>query len=104
MPHNALKKMLEQKQSELGQRLAAIRKDLQKSHSADFAEQVTERENEDVLRGIEAETEHELKQVTLALQRIASGDYGSCAQCGQPIGEQRLLALPEANTCIQCAR
>lgn len=104
MPNTALKKTLEQKQSDLSQRLAAIRKDLQKSHSADFAEQVTERENEDVLRGIEAETEQELKQVSLALQRIASGDYGRCASCGQPIGEQRLLALPEANTCIQCAR
>ena len=98
-----IKATLEKKQLELEQRLASLKKDLQKSHSADSAEQVTERENDDVLRGIEIETGHELRQVMIALQRIAEGDYGACVECGQPIGDQRLAALPEANTCIQCA-
>ena len=101
--HNTLKETLEKKQQELSTRLESVRKDLHQGHSADFAEQATERENEDVLRGIESETEHELKQIAIALQRIADGNYGACVECGQPIGEQRLAALPEANTCIECA-
>jgi DnaK suppressor protein len=37
-----------------------------------------------------------------AMARIANGTYGLCAQCGDPIGERRLDALPEALHCLPC--
>ena len=45
-----------------------------------------------------------LAEVDDALARAAAGDYGRCADCGQPIAAERLAARPAARTCIDCAR
>ena len=37
-----------------------------------------------------------------ALERIKSGSYGICDECGEPIGEARLVALPFTKVCIDC--
>ena len=39
-----------------------------------------------------------------ALQRIADGEYGYCASCGEPIRAARLELDPAAAACINCAR
>ncbi|KVD80657.1 conjugal transfer protein TraR [Burkholderia sp. ABCPW 14] len=44
----------------------------------------------------------ELRDVDAALQRIARRSYGSCADCGQPIEYERLLARPTALRCASC--
>jgi DnaK suppressor protein len=44
----------------------------------------------------------ELAQVSVALRRMRDGSYGSCAQCGDPIAEARLLAVPSAAFCTVC--
>lgn len=85
-------------------RLAGITRDLSSEHSADSAEQVTERENEDVLRNLQEETRIELQQVRSALKRIETGDYGTCTKCGEEISPERLNALPYATFCIRCAK
>ena len=87
----------------LAARLAGIEHELVKEHSADSEEQVTERENEDVLRNLNEETRHELQQVRQALRRLDAGDYGICAKCGDDISPARLSALPYATLCIKCA-
>ena len=71
--------------------------------SADFAEQVTQRENDDVLGAISDSARAELEQVEAALRRLAAGRYGTCAGCGEPIEAQRLAAVPYANRCRTCA-
>ena len=43
-----------------------------------------------------------LAQVNAALQRIEQGTYGICDNCGQPINEKRLEALPWASLCLKC--
>jgi DnaK suppressor protein len=40
--------------------------------------------------------------VSAALGRIADGTYGVCMDCGEPINERRLIALPWAEHCIVC--
>jgi RNA polymerase-binding transcription factor len=42
-----------------------------------------------------------LTEVRAALKRIAEGSYGMCVQCGQPISQKRLEALPWAAYCIK---
>ena len=69
------------------------------SHPADkdvegFDEQVIFAQNEEQL----------LEDVEAALQRIEAGTYGNCELCGREIPMERLDALPQAATCIQCAR
>lgn len=101
--YEATQKHLSDLEQSLAARLENISNDLTSQHSADSAEQATERENEDVLRNLQEETRRELQQVRAALKRIASGEYGICSQCGGPIGEARLAALPYATRCIHCA-
>jgi len=44
----------------------------------------------------------ELAEVDGALARIAEGGYGTCSDCGEPIGWPRLNAQPTAERCIAC--
>jgi RNA polymerase-binding protein DksA len=44
-----------------------------------------------------------LAEIEAARARLAEGSYGSCEQCGRPIGEGRLEARPTARKCIDCA-
>jgi DnaK suppressor protein len=44
-----------------------------------------------------------LAEIDAAEARLASGTYGVCERCGQPIAEARLEARPTARTCIDCA-
>ena len=43
-----------------------------------------------------------LDQSKLALRHIQLGTYGSCDNCGQPIGKYRLQAYPRATLCVTC--
>ncbi|MET0692575.1 MAG: TraR/DksA family transcriptional regulator [Propionibacteriaceae bacterium] len=43
-----------------------------------------------------------LDQSKLALRHIELGTYGSCDNCGQPIGKYRLQAFPRATLCVTC--
>ena len=43
-----------------------------------------------------------LQRIELSLQRIASGEYGFCLQCAEPIAFARLQAQPFASLCLDC--
>ncbi|QBR92800.1 TraR/DksA family transcriptional regulator [Nocardioides euryhalodurans] len=45
-----------------------------------------------------------LAELDAALARVGDGSYGTCERCGRPVGAERLVARPEARTCIDCAR
>jgi RNA polymerase-binding protein DksA len=53
---------------------------------------------------LEENSEQVLAEIDAALQRIDEGMYGICTNCGKPIQEERLEALPWASLCIDCAR
>lgn len=42
-----------------------------------------------------------LDKIDEALERLARGEYGWCADTGEPIGLQRLLLRPTATLCIE---
>jgi RNA polymerase-binding protein DksA len=44
----------------------------------------------------------DMAQVDRALERLASGSYGLCDDCGQPIPPKRLEARPTATLCVSC--
>jgi RNA polymerase-binding transcription factor DksA len=46
---------------------------------------------------------HHLAEVDAALSRLDAGTYAVCERCGEPIGPERLEALPAARLCIRCA-
>ena len=43
-----------------------------------------------------------LKQTDGALRRIDEGTYGVCRDCGEPISDARLTAIPWTRSCISC--
>ncbi|MDT8283149.1 MAG: TraR/DksA family transcriptional regulator [Gammaproteobacteria bacterium] len=92
--------------SELTQRIDSIDTDIHHKKEPvekDFAEQVTQRENDEVLNAIDEETQQTVFLIDKALAQIKAGSYGICSICGEKIAEQRLQALPYATTCINCA-
>lgn len=97
---------LKQLRSELTRRHEAIEADVHHKKEPvekDFAEQVTQRENDDVLNAIDGEAQQTLRLIDAALRRIEEGTYGTCAECGEEIPSARLEALPYVTTCINCA-
>lgn len=44
----------------------------------------------------------DLSGLQAARQRIEAGTYGTCADCGEPIGRERLRANPIALRCAEC--
>jgi DnaK suppressor protein len=43
-----------------------------------------------------------LQAIDEALMRIEKGTYGICRDCGEPIAEARLNAIPWTRVCITC--
>ena len=67
---------------------------------ADSGQVTAERGEMDALVGSLRDT---LSDIDDALSKIDNGSYGMCEQCGSPIGEPRLKAMPAARLCIACA-
>ena len=94
--------VLLEKRIELRRRVRAIRADIGRPLSKDFAEQGVELENADVLNELGREAIEELGRINLALARVDSGGYGTCADCGESIESSRLAAVPWALRCVRC--
>ena len=43
-----------------------------------------------------------LEAIEEALQRIETGEYGFCDECGDQIDQKRLMVMPLAQLCITC--
>lgn len=102
----AVKKRLLGRRAELRNRASQAHADLRHESdplSADFAEQATQRENDDVLGAISQSARSELSLLEAALRRLANGRYTTCATCGEPIGQERLAAVPYTDRCCACA-
>jgi RNA polymerase-binding transcription factor DksA len=66
-------------------------------HQADIGTETFEREKGlSILEQVEAE----LADVEHALRRLDEGTYGTCEACGNPIGEERLEAMPATRFCV----
>lgn len=87
----------------LEQRLARIHENHRRPLESDSKERATQLENQEVVDALGNEARAELEQVTAALAKIASGEFGSCEECGEEIARARLLAYPHAEKCIDCA-
>jgi len=48
--------------------------------------------------------ELKLNNLKVALTRIDDSDFGICVRCKNPIPLGRILLLPQAITCVNCAR
>ena len=100
---NARKAQLEKRLHDLEHRLTEIEAELDSHQSRDWEDLATEREADEVLEGLGLSGQQEIRMITAALERIESGEYGSCAKCGEDIGNDRLDVVPFAPLCRNCA-
>ena len=65
----------------------------------------------DVAQGLERQEQEQLiasrlmkqaRRLRVALTRLDIGEYGVCSECGARIPPKRLLAVPDAATCVAC--
>jgi len=104
-----IRERLEARRRELERQIDAIGPSLDQEQRAlraagphdptDDAELGRDEENSAAL---EHHLEAELRRVLAALSRLGTGDYGTCAACGEPIPTSRLMTYPEAEHCIGC--
>lgn len=66
---------------------------------ADSGSSALEREQELTLVN---NTRDLLEQNQHALVRVGAPGFGTCEQCGEPIGKARLQAFPRARLCVNC--
>lgn len=99
---DALKKQLLEMQTELRNRVANTedeeRAEVQREGERDNAHLW---EQSEVRDGLDDEATAELREISQAMARMDSGDYGYCVTCGEEIPEARLEAVPYAITCIK---
>ncbi len=89
---------------EVSDRITAIDRDIRhEGMSADWTEQASERENDEVLESLGNSSEQELLMINTALTRIDEGNYFNCAECAETIPQARLDLLPFTSHCVNCA-
>jgi DnaK suppressor protein len=104
MNTNAIRSRLQKRHAELVDRLERVTREVRHTSGleSDFEEQAVQRENDDVLAGLDDKIRLELLQIESALGRLDDAEYGVCETCHRPILEKRLEALPYATLCVTC--
>ena len=105
MDKEKIRNILEEKAEALVEKLNQIESDaIRNPLSSDSEDRSQQIENDDVLNELDSVEAKELQLVKLALRRLDNGEYGTCNECGEQIGDSRLEALPYASICIECAK
>jgi RNA polymerase-binding protein DksA len=101
---NDYKQVLLDMKQDITNRINAIDRDIRhEGMTADWSEQASERENDEVLESLGNSSELELLKVNYALKRIEDGSYFQCDECGADIPPARLELLPFTAHCVDCA-
>lgn len=101
--HEELRQVLVQKKEELMARLERISANLRRGYEADSKERAKQQEDNEVVDALGNEARSEIAKISSALQRLETGEYGLCIECGLPIEGRRLDVYPYADECIECA-
>lgn len=102
--NDSIRQRLMERLSALTTRVTHIEADIQQPLDDDFAEQATDREDDEALDAMESAALAEITLTKEALARLDLGNYGICTSCGNAIARERLEAMPVAIQCIDCAR
>lgn len=50
-----------------------------------------------------SQAEEKLKKLEIALRKVDDKDFGICIRCKKPIPIGRLMLMPQASKCVNCA-
>ena len=106
------KKELEKYRRLLLEKKNSLRSELAKTKNAE--EETTEESTQDIadkavssytrefLYSLTDADRNTVQQIDQALARIEEGTYGFCLNCGNPLNEKRLTAIPWSRHCVDC--
>lgn len=105
---NDFKRILQQKQKNILERIKLIEEDLagkyREEPEQNWEDEAGLTQNQDVLSSLDKSERQELWRIQHALGRLEHGEYGVCEVCGDEISDKRLKALPSTTMCIDCAQ
>jgi DnaK suppressor protein len=98
---NHYKQMLENRRAEV-ESLLAKRDDIRIERAPDEVDQwQSAAAREFAVLSLDRDS-RQIREINMALKRIAEGSYGYCVECEEEIGLKRLNAIPWACYCIAC--
>ncbi len=68
----------------------------------DMSDQATAEQDQNLNIRMRSREQKLLIKIEETLERIATGDYGTCEECDEPIQLERLKARPVTTLCIDC--
>lgn len=68
----------------------------------DFLDVAQGNEHQELARLSASRLMERARRLRIALTRVFDGEYGICSECGAAIPPKRLLAVPDATTCVAC--
>jgi DnaK suppressor protein len=99
------RRLLEQKKTSLSSDLAKTRnaeEETTEESTQDIADKAVSSYTREFLYSLSDADRNTLLQIDQSLERIEVGTYGQCRNCGSPISEKRLNAVPWAQLCVEC--
>lgn len=104
MDEESIRNRLLEMKAKVSRRIRTIDRDIRhEGMTADWSEQASERENDEVLESLGNSSEAELALIKAALLRLENGTYFYCDECGEEIPAERLKLLPHTAHCVACA-
>lgn len=95
------RRVLEHRQAELESKIRN-REGLAIDTSSEQLDQIQRANDRDWAMSSLERNSARLREVRLALRRIAAGTFGICVACEENINPKRLTAVPWASSCIAC--
>jgi DnaK suppressor protein len=110
---NDRREILEKKKAELEEQLSGIVSEDRQSTEFDAVfPDFGDKEDESAAEvaayqnnlSLEEDLKFSLERINRALHRIEKNVYGICDKCGGEINTERLIAFPQATTCMSCKK
>src|SRR5262245_44968589 len=99
------RRLLEEKKASLSVDIAKTRdaeEETTEESTQDIADKAVSSYTREFLYSLSDSDRNTVLQIDQALVRIQEGNYGLCQNCGQPMSEKRLSAVPWASHCVDC--
>lgn len=96
------KKLLEQKHTLLSEAGVALNQLPDEQIFPELGDQASAEIDRNFMLRLRGRERNLLKKIDEAMEKIDSGNYGICENCGQEINIKRLEARPVTTMCIEC--
>jgi RNA polymerase-binding transcription factor DksA len=101
-----LKEMLLNRKHEVFKQIAHLEmgRNAQKEHVIEYADAAQKEDSIRLLDHLVERGNEEVREINIALEKIAAGKYGTCEICEKRVETKRLKALPATRLCRKCAQ